>query len=417
MKTFLKYICIAIIFTFIGYENPSITENSKKYIKFYLKKLGLIENFISDSKEVKNLKNNKDLLEKESTEEIEGNSYNMIYKKVLNFDDRTASFYVQPKDNKLSYNIFLQEGLEINNNEIKEMNLPIEITFEKNGGVKSVFKIGDEKFALISAKKSFNCYSGLVFNLRDQNKILETECLPDYKNIDFNGLGGAFTYYKKDLILSLGAPEWNSEEIRNLAQNDKSLLGKTLILNKNLFNKINKKKIENKYHKIFTKGHKNPQGITTLEDIIFSVEHGPQGGDEINILKEGSNYGWPLTSYGTLYNNGKSFLKKDINSLSPIFTFLPSIAPSSIANCPNNLKKYYKENFCIMILTLKDMSLYVALFDKKKLNLISLERFLIGQRLRHFGLSKNNKIFQKNNFFYISVDGEGIYELQFKDFR
>ena len=38
-----------------------------------------------------------------------------------------------------------------------------------------------------------------------------------------------------------------------------------------------------------------------------------------------------------------------------------------------------------MILTLKDMSLYVALFDKKKLNLISLERFLIGQRLRHFG--------------------------------
>ena len=70
-----------------------------------------------------------------------------------------------------------------------------------------------------------------------------------------------------------------------------------------------------------------------------------------------------------------------------------------------------------MILTLKDMSLYVALVDKKKLNLISLERFLIGQRLRHFGLSKNNKIFQKNNFFYISVDGEGIYELQFKDFR
>ena len=146
-------------------------------------------------------------------------------------------------------------------------------------------------------------------DLRDQNKILETECLPDYKNVDFNGLGGAFTYYKKDLILSLGAPEWNSEEIRNLAQNNKSLLGKTLILNKNLFNKINKKKIENKYYKIFTKGHKNPQGITTLEGIIFSVEHGPQGGDEINILKEGSNYGWPLTSYGTLYNNGKSFLK------------------------------------------------------------------------------------------------------------
>ena len=47
------------------------------------------------------------------------------------------------------------------------------------------------------------------------------------------------------------------------------------------------------------------------ENIIFSVEHGPQGGDEINLILEGKNYGWPIISYGTKYNNGKSYKKYD----------------------------------------------------------------------------------------------------------
>ena len=69
------------------------------------------------------------------------------------------------------------------------------------------------------------------------------------------------------------------------------------------------------------------------------------------------------------------------------------------------------------MLTLRGMSIYVILIDKEKLNLISLEQFKIGQRLRHFGLNKSNEIFQMNDFFYISVDGEGIYKMIFKDLR
>ena len=49
--------------------------------------------------------------------------------------------------------------------------------------------------------------------------------------------------------------------------------------------------------------------LSVINDKIFSTEHGPQGGDEINLIKEKGNYGWPLESYGTRYGDGESFNK------------------------------------------------------------------------------------------------------------
>ena len=57
----IKYILIAIIFTFIGYENPSLTEFPKKYVKFYLKKLKISETFIVEKKQIDITEQNKDL--------------------------------------------------------------------------------------------------------------------------------------------------------------------------------------------------------------------------------------------------------------------------------------------------------------------------------------------------------------------
>lgn len=413
---FLKYIFIAILFTFIGYENPSLTENPKKYVKFYLKKLGLSKTFTTNKNYLEEISKNKDLNNSINPEIVKGNSFDLNYKKILNFDDKTASFYIKFKDNKPNFEIFLQEGIKIEDKNVQEMNLPLDISFEKNGGVKSVFKKNNINFAIISSKKISNCYYASIYNLEIKENIFETECLPDYKNVDFNGLGGAFINYNNNLVLSIGAPEWSSEAIRNLAQKKDSLYGKTVIIHDKFFNSNKDKFLKKEDIKIFTKGHKNPQGITLIDKKIFSVEHGPQGGDELNLLKKGNNYGWPIVSYGTLYNNGKSFLKKN-NTSDPIFTFLPSIAPSSVGNCPSNLKNYYKDNHCIIILSLRGMSLFVGLVDKKDLRLVSLEKFLINQRLRHFGLNFDNTIFQRNNIFYISVDNEGVYEIEFKNFR
>ena len=56
--------------------------------------------------------------------------------------------------------------------------------------------------------------------------------------------------------------------------------------------------------------------------------------------------------------------------------------------CPDNLNKYYSDDICLMFLTLREMSLYVLLIDKQKLNVISYEKFKIGERMRHFGKKK-----------------------------
>ena len=80
-----------------------------------------------------------------------------------------------------------------------------------------------------------------------------------------------------------------------LAQNKKSLFGKIIKINK-----------ITKNYKIFSSGHRNPQGLFLDKDngIVLATEHGPDGGDEVNIIKEGKNYGWPIASYGTVGGGG-----------------------------------------------------------------------------------------------------------------
>ena len=82
-------------------------------------------------------------------------------------------------------------------------------------------------------------------------------------------------------------------------------------------------------------GHRNHQGIT-VDDFgrIWSVEHGPQGGDELNLIKTGANYGWPEVTYGTHYGTFEwPFSKKQGRHggfEKPIYAWVPSIAVSNI---------------------------------------------------------------------------------------
>ncbi|MCZ6813182.1 MAG: PQQ-dependent sugar dehydrogenase [Alphaproteobacteria bacterium] len=85
---------------------------------------------------------------------------------------------------------------------------------------------------------------------------------------------------------------------------------------------------------IFTFGHRNPQGIALhpATGKIWVVEHGPKGGDEINILAPGTNYGWPVITYGRSYAGfsiGEGTHKPGMAQ--PIKYWVPSIAPSGMA--------------------------------------------------------------------------------------
>ena len=412
-KNIIFFIFFAIFFTYVGYKNPEFVESSKKNIKFVLNKIGLINTIYISQDQLKEIKEEIKKKPQQELQIINGNSFDLKFERILQFDGRTAGLFLEKSKEKILYDIYLQNGVNIKNDIINELNLPLDISFKKNGGVKSVLKIDGKSFAFVS-NKNLDCYYSSIFNLSASKKIFSTNCLPDSDRTDFNGLGGAYVEKENFIIFTLGSPEWNSQEIRDLAQKRNSNYGKILKFNKESFFKD---KINQNDYEIYSLGHKNPQGLVLKNDKIFSVEHGPQGGDEINLILKNKNYGWPTVSFGTRYGDGKGYKKKDIDKQQPLFTFLPSIAPSSVNSCPSNLNQYYRDYTCLVLLSLRGMSTYVVLIDKKNLSVISIERFKIDQRLRHFALNKKNKLFQNENYFYISVDGDGIYKMKFDNFR
>lgn len=84
---------------------------------------------------------------------------------------------------------------------------------------------------------------------------------------------------------------------------------------------------------IYSYGHRNPQGLFFDETTgqLLSNEHGPKGGDEINLIQAGKNYGWPAITYGVDYSGAViSELTHKTGMLQPLLHWTPSIAPSSI---------------------------------------------------------------------------------------
>jgi glucose/arabinose dehydrogenase len=84
---------------------------------------------------------------------------------------------------------------------------------------------------------------------------------------------------------------------------------------------------------IFTYGHRNPQGLALHPETgkIWAVEHGPKGGDELNILKAGANYGWPLVTYGTNYDGSIITNTRHLDGMEDALrTWVPSISPCGL---------------------------------------------------------------------------------------
>ena len=91
---------------------------------------------------------------------------------------------------------------------------------------------------------------------------------------------------KEGILISLDAIAKYKEYAQDLSSN----LGKILFLD-----------LKNLSTTIFSIGHRNPQGLYNDNGIVISTEHGPRGGDEINIISRDNNYGWPISSYGEPY--------------------------------------------------------------------------------------------------------------------
>jgi glucose/arabinose dehydrogenase len=101
---------------------------------------------------------------------------------------------------------------------------------------------------------------------------------------------------------------------------------------------------------IWSWGHRNPQSAALHPDtgILWVVEHGPRGGDEVNIIKRGANYGWPVIGYGIDYSGAKlheTTRKQGMEQ--PAYYWVPSIAPSGMAFYKGDLFPAWRGNLLV----------------------------------------------------------------------
>ena len=83
---------------------------------------------------------------------------------------------------------------------------------------------------------------------------------------------------------------------------------------------------------VWSYGHRNPQGLVfdSVTGVLWESEHGPRGGDEINVIRKGGNYGWPIITYGKEYWGPKIGDTHKKGMLQPIYYYVPSIAPCGL---------------------------------------------------------------------------------------
>jgi len=145
---------------------------------------------------------------------------------------------------------------------------------------------------------------------------------------------------------------------------------------------INKK---NALPEIWSYGHRNPQGIAydSINQRLWVIEHGPRGGDEINLILPGRNYGWPLISYGREYwgpfQVGEGTEKKGMEQ--PVKYYIPSIAPGSLIIYSGKAFPRWQGNLFAGALVLRHLN-RVALDQNGRA--IAEERLLesLGERIR-----------------------------------
>lgn len=155
---------------------------------------------------------------------------------------------------------------------------------------------------------------------------------------------------------------------------------------------------------IYSYGHRNPQGLVKNPGTgeIWNHEHGPRGGDEINIVKKGKNFGWPVITYGINYSGTKitdETAKAGMEQ--PLHYWVPSIAPSGMTFVTSDKYPDWKGNLLVGSLAFQ----YLERLELKNNKVIYREKLLDGMgRVRSVKQAPDGYI-------YVGVEGKGIYKL------
>jgi len=161
---------------------------------------------------------------------------------------------------------------------------------------------------------------------------------------------------------------------------------------------------------IWSYGHRNPQGLATnpATGELWEHEHGPKGGDEINVIQPTLNYGWPVICYGIDYDDkpiGDGITEKD-GMEQPLYYYVPSIAPSGMEFYTAETIPQWKGNLFIGAMALKHLNRLVIEGDK----VIKEERLLVEKKWRIRCVREGPE-----GFLYLGIDMGGIVRIKPKD--
>lgn len=155
---------------------------------------------------------------------------------------------------------------------------------------------------------------------------------------------------------------------------------------------------------IFSYGHRNPQGLVYDKNrkILWEIEHGPRGGDELNKIEKGKNYGWPIIGYGKEYwaplHVGEGTHKDGMEQ--PVKVYTPSIAPSSLMLYSGDAFPKWRGD--LFAGALKLLHINRIILDKSG-SIVSEERLLGDLELRIRQIIQD-----KNGYIYFSTDSGEI---------
>jgi glucose/arabinose dehydrogenase len=154
---------------------------------------------------------------------------------------------------------------------------------------------------------------------------------------------------------------------------------------------------------VFATGLRNEQGLFFDEEsgLIIETEHGPRGGDEINVLQEGKDYGWPDVTYGTSYtvSDDESVESRCWTNTRcgqhkqhqlPLFAFVPSIGIANLLRYPSDGPEFHRWRGNLLVASLRAETLFRLEYDEGRI--IFSEPIPLGERLRDIALLPNGSI-------------------------
>lgn len=286
-------------------------------------------------------------------------------------------------DNELLIQSFAVQGLAVFNKNKKNYIIASSFKFNKKSNCHTISLFKAEAF-----------YKNKILKTTDWENIYNSSPCLKFRHGDKTVPGAVYNtvasggkvhqYDDNSVLLTIGDLENNGVSSPDLVQDLSSSYGK--IIKVNIFNKDNK---------IFSLGHRNPQGLyISNKKIVFETEHGPHGGDELNIIKEGKNYGWPLRTFGVNYDIKAHRWYHDKSDRThsgyekPIMSWIPSIAISNLIQIQSDHFNYWKND--LIVSSLKDTALFRLHLNNLKV--ITIERIHIGERIRDIIELKNGRI-------------------------